>query len=84
MGKKTKVVIDTNVLISALGWHGKPEEVVNLVTAGRIKNFISLEMLVELRNVRYLPIATSLSPAINICSISKPFKELRYCLLRIF
>lgn len=55
MGKKTKVVIDTNVLISAFGWHGKPEEVVNLVTAGRIKNFISLEMLVEFRKVVAYP-----------------------------
>lgn len=55
MGKKTKVVIDTNVLISAFGWHGKPEDIVKLATAGRVKNFISLEMLAELRNVVAYP-----------------------------
>ncbi|MBI4972492.1 MAG: putative toxin-antitoxin system toxin component, PIN family, partial [Candidatus Omnitrophica bacterium] len=55
MGKKTKVVIDTNVLISAFGWHGKPEQIVKLATAGRVKNFISLEMLAELRNVVAYP-----------------------------
>lgn len=51
MGKKTKVAIDTNVIISAFGWHGKPEDVVKLATTDRIKNFISLEMLAELRKV---------------------------------
>lgn len=55
MGKKTKVVIDTNVIISAFGWHGKPEEVVRLAVAGAIKNFISLEMLAELRRVVAYP-----------------------------
>lgn len=55
MGKKTKVVIDTNVIISAFGWHGKPEEVVKLATTDRIKNFISLEMLAELRKVVAYP-----------------------------
>lgn len=51
MGKKTKVVIDTNVIISAFGWHGKPEDVVRLAVTGTIKNFISLEMLAELHRV---------------------------------
>lgn len=27
MGKKTKVVIDTNVIVSASGWEGGPEEI---------------------------------------------------------
>lgn len=51
MGKKTKVVIDNNVLVSAFGWHGKPEEVVRLATTGRIENFTSTEMLSELTRV---------------------------------
>lgn len=55
MGKKTKVAIDTNVIISAFGWHGKPEDVVKLATTDRIKNFISLEMLAELRKVVAYP-----------------------------
>lgn len=55
MGKKTKVVIDTNIIISAFGWHGKPEDVVKLATTDRIKNFISLEMLAEIRKVVAYP-----------------------------
>lgn len=55
MGKKTKVVIDTNVMISAFGWHGKPEDIIKLATTDRIKNFISLEMLAELRKVVAYP-----------------------------
>lgn len=51
MGKKTKVVIDNNVLVSAFGWHGKPEEVVNLAVTGRIANFTSMELLSELARV---------------------------------
>lgn len=51
MGKKTKVVIDNNVLVSAFGWHGKPEEVVKLAAAGRIANFTSMAMLSELARV---------------------------------
>ena len=51
MGKKTKVVIDNNVLVSAFGWHGKPEEVARLATTGRIENFTSMEMLSELARV---------------------------------
>ena len=51
MGKKTKVVIDNNVLVSAFGWHGKPEEVVRLATTGSILNFTSMELLSELARV---------------------------------
>lgn len=51
MGKKTKVVIDSNVLVSAFGWHGTPEEVVRLATTGEISNFTSTEMLSELVRV---------------------------------
>jgi putative PIN family toxin of toxin-antitoxin system len=51
VGKKTKVVIDNNVLVSAFGWHGKPEEVVRLATTGRIANFTSMAMLSELARV---------------------------------
>ena len=51
MGKKTKVVIDNNVLVSAFGWHGKPEVVVTLAATGKIANFTSMEMLSELARV---------------------------------
>ena len=55
MGKKTKVVIDTNVIVSAFGWHGSPEKVVRLVSHGRILNFTTLEMLGELRRTIAYP-----------------------------
>jgi uncharacterized protein len=51
VGKRTKVVIDSNVLVSAFGWHGTPEEVVRLATTGEISNFTSTEMLSELVRV---------------------------------
>lgn len=55
MGKKTKVVIDTNVIVSAFGWHGKPKDVVRLASSGKIVNFISAEILDELRRVISYP-----------------------------
>ena len=55
MGKKTKVVLDNNVLVSAFGWHGTPEEVMKLVTTGKIVNFTSMEMLAELARVVSYP-----------------------------
>lgn len=55
MGKKTKVVIDTNVIVSAFGWHGKPEEIFRLITIGKIQNFISMEILSEVAKVVSYP-----------------------------
>ncbi len=55
MGKKTKVVLDTNIIVSAFGWHGSPEEVVRLLTEGEILNFTSIAMLDELRRVLAYP-----------------------------
>jgi uncharacterized protein len=55
VGKKTKVVLDNNVLVSAFGWHGTPEEVMKLVTTGKIANFTSMEMLAELAIVVRYP-----------------------------
>lgn len=55
MGKKTKVVIDTNVIVSAFGWHGTPEKIVKLVLTGKIQNFITMEMLAEVARVVSYP-----------------------------
>jgi predicted nucleic acid-binding protein len=38
VGKKIKVVIDTNVIVSAFGWHGTPEDIVRLAVGGKIIN----------------------------------------------
>ena len=52
---KIKVVLDTNVIVSAFGWHGNPEEVVRLAINGFIINFTSIDMLDELRIVLSYP-----------------------------
>jgi len=48
MGTGQKVVIDTNVFISAFGWGGKPLEVIELLEKGEIRNGVSEETLNEL------------------------------------
>lgn len=50
MGTKT-AVIDTNVLISALAWHGKPLEVLKLAGKGEIQMILSRQQLQELARV---------------------------------
>lgn len=50
MGKK-KIVLDTNVLISALGWGGSPESCLELVLKDRVDNFYSQEIHDELLRV---------------------------------
>ena len=56
MGKrKLKVVFDTNVLISALGWSGPPSDCLDLVVEEKILNFISRPILEELIEVMNYP-----------------------------
>ena len=46
-----RVVLDTNVWLSALLYGGPPEEVVGLIQAGEVEAFISPAMLDELAGV---------------------------------
>lgn len=46
-----RVVIDTNVLISALFWGGAPRRVVDLAASGRLQAVTSPELLAELEDV---------------------------------
>jgi putative PIN family toxin of toxin-antitoxin system len=55
MGTRSKVVLDTNVFISAFGWRGIPWSIVDLVRSGSIINHTSAEMLEELRRVVAYP-----------------------------
>lgn len=55
MGKITKVVIDTNVFISAFGWDGKPEAVLDLLENGSIANFVTPEIFEEVKRVVSYP-----------------------------
>lgn len=48
MGKGEKVVIDTNIFISAFGWGGKPLEVIRLLEKEEIRNCILEEIFKEL------------------------------------
>jgi putative PIN family toxin of toxin-antitoxin system len=46
-----RVVIDTNVLISAIFWTGKPKQLLNQVRLGRLTFLTSEILLAELREI---------------------------------
>jgi len=48
VGKNEKVIIDTNIFISAFGWGGRPLEVVELLEKEEIRNCISEGIFNEL------------------------------------
>lgn len=52
---KTKVVLDTNILISALGWNGKPRQIFERCIEGEFELIISQKQLVELQRVLDYP-----------------------------
>ncbi len=54
MGKK-KVVLDTNILISALGWSGKPREIFQKCLGGELDLITSKEQINELKRVMNYP-----------------------------
>lgn len=54
MGKK-RVVLDTNILISALGWDGKPREIVRKILNGEFEWVISQKQVIELQRVLNYP-----------------------------
>jgi len=47
----TRVVLDTNILVSALGWGGKPEQCLELVFEDRIEAYATQSMIDELSRV---------------------------------
>ncbi|MEW6676156.1 MAG: putative toxin-antitoxin system toxin component, PIN family [Nitrospirota bacterium] len=49
MGTITKVVLDTNIFISGIGWNGKPEEVLKHIKDQQIINYASTEIFEEIR-----------------------------------
>ena len=44
---KPRVVLDTNVLISALIWVGKPSKILDAVKRGKVELILSNEILME-------------------------------------
>lgn len=47
-GKPLETLLDTNILISALVYGGKPEQIVKLILEKKVKGITSLTLLVEL------------------------------------
>ncbi len=50
MGKK-KVVLDTNILVSAFGWDGKPKEILRRILRGEFELYMSKKQLEEITRV---------------------------------
>jgi len=48
-----KIVLDTNTLISALGWQGKPQDILNHCINGACTLVISPEILKEVKEVLF-------------------------------
>lgn len=65
MGAIPKVVIDTNVFISAFGWGGKPEAVLLMMERHRILNCITSDVYAELQKVVAYP-KLKFSPALQV------------------
>ncbi|HEY1774684.1 MAG TPA: putative toxin-antitoxin system toxin component, PIN family [Solirubrobacteraceae bacterium] len=51
----TRVVLDTNVLVSGLGWFGPPAAIVDAITAGELTLLSSPALMAELRRVLRYP-----------------------------
>lgn len=51
MSKKVKVVLDTNILISAIGFGGKPRTILNLVLDKKLRAISSPILLAEFEDV---------------------------------
>lgn len=54
MGKK-KIVLDTNIFISALGWEGNPKKIINKVIEGKYELVISFKQFKEITRVLDYP-----------------------------
>lgn len=55
MDKKTRLTLDTNILVSGFGWKGKPNEILAKVILGEIELFTSREQFEELSRVLDYP-----------------------------
>ncbi len=54
MGKK-KIVLDTNILISAFGWNGKPRKILRHVISQQFELILSQQQIIEIRRVLDYP-----------------------------
>lgn len=77
MGTITKVVIDTNVFISAFGWDGKPEAVLRLMEQRKVVNFITNDIYTELQRVVAYP-KLKFSPTLQVNILEFVFSWSRF------
>jgi uncharacterized protein len=77
MGKIQKVVVDTNVLISAFGWGGKPLQIMGLLERGVLRNCVSEHTLKELiAALAYPKLAFSHATQTNILEFILAYSDL--------
>ncbi|MEW6203629.1 MAG: putative toxin-antitoxin system toxin component, PIN family [bacterium] len=75
------VVLDTNVLFSAIFWRTESYKIVKMIEEGKIKNFISNEILNELRdiltrkNINGEKIEEIVTAMVKISKLIKPLKK---------
>jgi putative PIN family toxin of toxin-antitoxin system len=78
------VILDTNVLLSAIGWGGKPGQCLEMVRSGKIEGITCVELLEELdKNLRSLfkfndqEVAQSLAELLQFLKVVKIDGSLR-------
>lgn len=71
-----RVVLDTNIIISALNFGGTPAMVMNLAVSGEIQNITSQTILDEVEGVLVRKFLWENAPARNVCSWLIFFSEL--------
>jgi putative PIN family toxin of toxin-antitoxin system len=77
VGAVTKVVIDTNVFISAFGWDGKPEAVLRLMEQRKVVNFTTNDIYAELQRVVAYP-KLKFSPTLQVNILEFVFSWSRF------
>jgi putative PIN family toxin of toxin-antitoxin system len=77
VGTVTKVVIDTNVFISAFGWDGKPEAVLRLMEQRKVINFSTNDIYAELQRVVAYP-KLKFSPTLQVNILEFVFSWSRF------
>ena len=77
MGTVSKIVIDTNVFISAFGWDGKPEAVLKLMEQRKVVNCITNDIYSELQRVVAYP-KLKFSPTLQVNILEFVFSWSRF------
>jgi putative PIN family toxin of toxin-antitoxin system len=83
--KRPHVVLDTNVLVSAVVFGGPPREILNMIVAGAVNCSLSLPILDELQNVLQRPkfgLSSQQAMAVvedlsALCAIANPPERIR-------